>query len=148
MKNKLQKAMKIAFALCMAAVMVCSAVTNAQAAGYVKSFTKTASIKGGQQCLIRLECKEAAGMTVTISTTAKKKDLNIQAVVPGATSSPSFTELKAKKKKNSVTVDVDQGNQSIYVTNYATGNVKVKIKVSASGKVLKFVKKETIKEIA
>lgn len=146
MKNKLQKAMKMAFALFMAAVMICNTTNSAQAAGYVKSFTKTVTLKGGTQCLILLETKAKSNITVTISTTSKPKNLNIQATVPSALNTPNFTELTTKKK-GSVKVQVDQGTPSVYVTNYGMGKAKVTIKVSAPSKVLKFKSKEISENI-
>lgn len=147
MKNNLKTAMKMTLAICMAFVMVCSVASDALAAGFTKSFTKSYSIKGGQQCLIWVGCAQdqTALVKVEISTTSKNKDLNIQGVTPNAT---DFAQLKAKKKKSSYTTEMSGDLNSIYVTNYATGKVKVKIKVSTKEKVIKFVKKETIKEIA
>lgn len=149
MKTNYKKLMRMALALCMAAVMFCGVVAEAQAAGYQKSFTKTATIKGGQACVLWMDVQEDAGVTVTVSTTSKNKNLNIQAIVAGVRDGePYYTNLDSKHKKGSFTVTVPKGTHQLYVTNYGIGKEKVKIKVSAKGKVIKFTKKQTIKEIA
>ena len=147
MKEKYKKIMRIALAFCMTAVMLWGAVADAQAAGYQKAFTKTVTIKGGQ-CMMTLDLKEDTKMTVKVSTGSKNKNLNIQAIVAGVyDGDPYYVNLDSKHKKGSFSVSVPQGTQHLYVTNYSTGKVKVKIKVSVDGKVLKYIKKEMIEDV-
>lgn len=143
----------MALALCMAVVMFCGVVADAQAAAVQKSFTKTANIKGGQACVLWVEfdLEEDANtdVTVAVSTTSKDKKLNVQAIIAGEMNGdPYFTKLDSKHKKGSFTVNVGKGKRQVYITNYGMGKTKVKITVSAGEKVLKFIKKQTIKEIA
>lgn len=151
MKRDYKKLMQMALALCLAAVMVCSVVTEAQAAGFTKSFTQTATIKGGQQCMMTVELKKDAKVTVTVSSTSKNKNLNIQASFAGAyDGNPYFVNLTSKKKKASFTVNLEKGTtglKQLYVSNYGSGKEKVKIKVSAKSAVLKYVKKEMITDV-
>lgn len=143
MKENYKKLMRMALALCLAVVMLCGATTDAHAAGSKKSFTKTATLKGGQQCLLTMKLKKRYKVKMTISTTSKKKDLNIQAVAPRSQSASSYTSLNSKKRKNSVTVDLPKGTNILYITNYGMSKAKVKIKLSAKGKVLRFVRTKT-----
>lgn len=150
MKKDYKKLMRTALALCMAVVMFCGVVVEAQAAGFAKSFTKTVTMKGGQ-CVMTMKVSKETKVTVTVSTTSKNKNLNIQATIAGSTirdGDPYFVNLDSKKKKQSFTVNVTKGTHQLYITNYSMDKVKVKAKVSAKAKALKFTKKEMRDDIA
>ena len=147
MKKRYKKIVRMVFVLCMAAVMFWSAVTDAQAVSYKRSFTKNVTIKGGP-CMITMDVKKDTKMTVSVSTTSKNKNLDILAIVAGVLDGdPYYINLDSKHKKGSFSVNVTKGTHYLYVANNATGKVKVKIKVSVNGKVLKYVKKEMFEDI-
>lgn len=144
MKRNYKKLMRMALALCIAAMMFCSVGINAQAAGFKKSFTKTVTLKGGQQCVMRMNVKSDTKVKVTISTTKKRKNMNIQALIAGEyDGDPYHTNLDSKHKKGSFAVNVGKGTKNLWITNYGVGKIKVKVKVSGKGKVIKFTKKKT-----
>ena len=143
MKTNYNILMKMVLMFSMAVIMFCSVVTDAQAAGFKKSFTKTATLKGGEACVLTMKVKKDTKVKVTISTTSKGKNRNIQALIAGAyDGDPYFTNLDSKHKKGSFSVGVTKGTSTVWVTNYGMSKAKVKIKVSAKGKALKFVKKK------
>lgn len=145
MQTRLQKLMRMAFALCMAAVMFFSVVADVQAASYKKSFTKTVTVEAWKECILTVNSKKDAKVTMTVSTTSKKKDLKIQASQSGK--GGGVVDLSPSKKKAKTVLKLKKGDNVIYVSNIASGKVKVKIKFSSKAKVLKFKKKEVVEDV-
>lgn len=145
----------MALALCMAAVMLCGGLADVQAAGYKKSFTKNINIKGSL-LQMTIDTKEAANVTVTISTNNKSKNLQLNAKMWEADRMEQ-TGVKFKKgdKKKSFKIYLTEGKNILYIENFTTNaktggpeSVKVKIKVSTKdGKVLKYGGKEIMEDV-
>ena len=146
MKNNVKKAMKMAVALCMVAVMLLGTPTNALAAGYTKSYTKTFNLKNGRELWILMNNKKPAKITVTVDATSGKA-MNVIATVPNAKEVKNNLVLQGKKKmKGTIKATVGK-SASLYVTNYGYGNVKVKVKISAGSKIIKIKKKKITNNI-
>lgn len=151
MKKMLHKVMGMALALCMAAVMFCGSAIEAQAAGK-KSFTKNVTVEGGQ-CVIEMEVSKNTVVTVNISSSSKKKDLKVQAIIAGVyegfpEGGPHFVNLDSKNKKDSFTVKLNKGRHQLYISNYTINPTKVKVKVSARAKALSYIGMEQRDDMA
>lgn len=146
MKNNMKKVMRMAFAFCMAAVMLCSGLAKVQAAGYTKSFTKTINITGGLLELT-MDVKEDTTVTVTVSTSNKSKGLYIQPKMYDIDGKMSFVQLDKANRKGTFKVGAPKGTSTLYVENLTGKSVKVKIKVSAKAKVLKYKNKQIIEDV-
>ena len=126
----------MAIALFMAAIMLCSTVTNAQAAGFKKSFKKTVTIKGGKACQITLETKRATSVTVNVSLTKGK---NTFVVI-------NLNEQQSEMfqvPNGQLTVELEKGKYQLLVSNQAQKKVKAKVSVSADKAVLKYKSQKT-----
>lgn len=147
--------MGLAFAFCMAAVMLCGGLAEVKAAGYKKSFTKNINITGGL-LQMTIDTKEDANVTVTISTKNKSKNLQLNAKMwKEDRMEQAGVNFKRGDKKKSFKIYLKKGTNILYIENFTanpkTGepeSVKVKIKVSTKdGKVLKYGGKEIMDDV-
>lgn len=147
MKRNTKKIMGAALALCMTALMLCVGLTEAQAASYAKSFTKTVNITGGLLQLT-MDAKKDTTITVSVSTTSKDKNLTLQAKMWKDDGDMAVVNLDSKHKSGKFKVNVKKGVNTLYIENLTGKSVKVKIKVTAkSGKVIKYMSKEIMDDV-
>lgn len=125
--------------LCISITAMLGSVTEVQAASYKKKITKTVTIKRGKQCVLMMQTKMKNDKSVKVKVTAsgKAKGMKVQAVMPG-NYIKSDGYLKNKKVTLTPYYGMGKGIQSIYVSNYGSGKVKVKITVTSKYKNLKY----------
>lgn len=142
MKENMKKVMKIAFALCMVAVLLFESAAEVQAASYAKSFTKTVNITGALLEL-KMNVKKDAAITVKVSTTSKEKNLTLQAKMWKEDMDMAIANLNSDNKSGKFKLKVKKGVNTLYIENFTGKNVKVKITVSTKdGKVIKYKSKQ------
>lgn len=105
MKRNTKKIMGAALALCMTALTLCVGLTEAQAASYAKSFTKTVNITGGLLQLT-MDAKKDTTITVSVSTTSKDKNLTLQAKMWKDDGDMAVVNLDSKHKSGKFKVNV------------------------------------------
>lgn len=133
MRNKMKTILSVAVTFCLAMTALLGCATNVQAAAYKKTITKTVTIKRGKQCVLMMESKLDADKTVKVkvNVVGKSKANNIQVNMPDNYGSGGFIKGKKKSLSFSTKNDVEKGIHSLYVSNYGSGKVKVKITVTS-----------------
>lgn len=133
MKNIMKICLSVAVALCLAMTALLGSATNVQAAAYKKTITKTVTLKRGKQCVFMMQSKIDVDKTVKVkgNVVGKSKGNNIQVNMPDNYGSGGFIQGKKKSLSFSTKNDVEKGIHPLYVSNYGSGKVKVKITVTS-----------------
>lgn len=136
--NSFRKTISIILMLCMAAFVFCGTATDSHAAAkYKKTITKTVTVKPGKKCVIKLDVKDSAKVTVTATTKAKKENIHTILNLAGKQKEGFL------KKTTGVSKNVTSRKCTIFVGNAKSKPVKYTIKISADKKVLQFKSKKT-----
>lgn len=125
--KKTKKILSVMLAMCLTTIIICGNAAAAKTT-YVKSFTKTITVKPGYQYYLKMNFKKASNVSVTITPVKDQKDRNL-AVVVGDESNYLFlgsnietVTLKGAYKK---------GDGNLIFGNHATKATKIKVTVKA-----------------
>lgn len=137
MKNKMKSVVSIVLMLCLAMTVLLGSVTEVKAASYKKKITKTVTLKGGKVCKFHMDTKDPdSSIKVTVAASGSVKG-RVQVTSQELNAGGTLTNKK-KSVKFSSKDEVATGEHEVYIANYGTGKVKLKITVTSKKANLKY----------
>lgn len=133
--KRAKKILSVMLAMCLTTIMICGNTADAKTT-YVKSFTKTITVKAGYQYYIKMNFKKASNVSVKITPVKAQKDRSLAVLVGDETNSLFITPnietvtLKGKYKK---------GDGNLIFGNHATKATKVKVTVTSKSATVGYV---------
>ena len=115
--KRAKKILSVMLAMCLTTIMICGNTADAKTT-YVKSFTKTITVKSGYQYYIKMNFKKASNVSVKITPVKAQKDRSLAVVVGDETNlifgnhATKATKVKVTVTTKSATVGYVSGDQS------------------------------------
>lgn len=145
MKHNVKRILSAMLVLCMAATLMIGSVTEAQAAKYAKSISKTVKTEYDTRVLT-FTLKEAATVTITVTCAEAKDGDTYQGAFVSTTGETTKVTSKSnrpllgnEKGNNKLTMKVkfEKGTQTVSFTSDSPSGT-FKVKITAPKKILKY----------
>lgn len=143
MGKRIKQAICIMLAICFSMTVFLGNANQVQAASkYSKSFSKTITLKGGEQCQIMFDVKKKARVTAKVSANKSGKTDRTEVVLTGGERTSVGNVIDRKHKTVSVKDSLGKGRHTLWITNVGTSKIKYKVKVSAKSAVVRYRSKK------
>ena len=133
--KKLNKILSVMLVMCLSTIIICGNTADAKGK-YVKSFTKTITVKPGYQYYMKMDFKKASKVSVKVTPVGEQADRYL-AVALGTETNYYFVTpniesvtIKGKYKK---------GNGNLIFGNHAVKATKVKVTVTTKSAAVKYL---------